>query len=116
MTSVDRDLQSIQEARDLVRRAHAAAVAFRYASQDQVDAFVEAMARASEDAAASLAVALRQAGVGRPIVAIGGITVERVNEVVAAGAWGVAVLSGIWGEADPAAADTVFEEGGEVSQ
>jgi len=41
--------------------------------------------------------ALREAaGCGRPIVAIGGITAERVIEVLEAGAWGVAVLSGVW--------------------
>jgi thiamine-phosphate pyrophosphorylase len=41
---------------------------------------------------------------GRPIVAIGGISPERVREVIAAGAWGVAVLSGVWWVTDPAAA------------
>jgi thiamine-phosphate diphosphorylase len=46
--------------------------------------------------------ALRKAAVGRPIVAIGGITLEKVAEVVGAGAWGVAVLSGVW-QADDAA-------------
>jgi thiamine-phosphate pyrophosphorylase len=46
--------------------------------------------------------ALRQATQGRPIVAIGGITLQRVAEVVGAGAWGVAVLSGVW-QADDAA-------------
>ncbi len=48
--------------------------------------------------------AVRRAGAGRPIVAIGGISVERVKEVVNAGAWGVAVLSGVWDTANPAAA------------
>ncbi len=47
--------------------------------------------------------ALRQA-VSRPIVAIGGITPERVAEVIAEGAWGVAVLSGVWQTADAAEA------------
>jgi thiamine-phosphate diphosphorylase len=42
------------------------------------------------------------AATGRPIVAIGGITPERVSEVIEAGAWGVAVLSGIWQARDPA--------------
>lgn len=36
-----------------------------------------------------------------PVVAIGGITPERVDEVVRAGARGVAVLSGVWGAPDP---------------
>ena len=43
----------------------------------------------------------------RPIVAIGGITPQRVEEVVRRGAWGVAVLSGVWQVAD--AADSVRE-------
>ncbi|UCC73334.1 MAG: thiamine phosphate synthase [Gemmatimonadota bacterium] len=48
--------------------------------------------------------ALRQASFGgRPIVAIGGISPERVSEVMESGAWGVAVLSGIWGAGDVAA-------------
>ena len=38
----------------------------------------------------------------RPIVAIGGITPQRVGEVMKHGAWGVAVLSGVWGTAEPA--------------
>ena len=40
----------------------------------------------------------------RPVIAIGGITPERVAEVLAAGAHGVAVLSGVWSAADPEAA------------
>lgn len=41
---------------------------------------------------------------GRPIVAIGGISPERAREVIEAGGWGVAVLSGVWRVADPGAA------------
>lgn len=39
-----------------------------------------------------------------PVVAIGGVTPVRVREVRRAGALGVAVLSGVWGEDDPAGA------------
>ncbi|HEY8483413.1 MAG TPA: thiamine phosphate synthase [Longimicrobiales bacterium] len=39
-----------------------------------------------------------------PVLAIGGITPERVGEVLSAGAYGVAVLSGVWRAADPVAA------------
>ncbi len=46
----------------------------------------------------------RASSLPRPIVAIGGITPERAAEVVDAGAWGVAVLSGVWRESDAAAA------------
>lgn len=46
---------------------------------------------------------LRRATSGRrPIVAIGGITPQRIGEVINQGAWGVAVLSGVWGAAEPA--------------
>ncbi len=40
---------------------------------------------------------------GLPIVAIGGITVERAAEVIGAGADGVAVISGLWSAPDVAA-------------
>jgi thiamine-phosphate pyrophosphorylase len=39
-----------------------------------------------------------------PLVAIGGITPQRAAEVRGAGAYGVAVLGGVWRSADPAAA------------
>jgi thiamine-phosphate pyrophosphorylase len=42
--------------------------------------------------------------VDAPLLAIGGIGPQRVREVVAAGAHGVAVLSGVWGADDPARA------------
>ena len=43
-------------------------------------------------------------GTGAAIVAIGGITPERVRPVCAAGAWGVAVSSGVWSDREPAEA------------
>ncbi len=48
--------------------------------------------------------------VGRtcPVIAIGGITPERVPEVVAAGAYGVAVLRGIWSAPVPFRAAVAF--------
>lgn len=45
-----------------------------------------------------------------PIVGIGGITVERASEVMAAGASGVAVVSAIMSAPDPKAAATAFAE------
>ena len=39
-----------------------------------------------------------------PVIAIGGITVETVYEVIRAGAHGIAVISAVCGKADPAAA------------
>lgn len=46
------------------------------------------------------------AGASRPLplIGIGGVTPERIPEVQSAGASGVAVLSGVWGARDPAAA------------
>lgn len=46
----------------------------------------------------------RLAPLGRPVVAIGGITPERVREVHAAGAWGVAAITALWSAPRPAAA------------
>jgi thiamine-phosphate diphosphorylase len=36
-----------------------------------------------------------------PLVAIGGVTPERVGPVLEAGAAGVAVIGGVWGDPDP---------------
>lgn len=46
----------------------------------------------------------------KPLVAIGGITPENVGEVIRAGADGVAVISGVSGASDPAAATRGFLE------
>lgn len=43
-----------------------------------------------------------------PLVAIGGITPDRVGAVLASGAWGVAVLDGVWGGERPARAVEVY--------
>jgi len=45
---------------------------------------------------------------GIPVLAIGGITPERVPDVLAAGAYGVAVLGGVWRTPDPAAAAAAY--------
>jgi len=44
----------------------------------------------------------------RPLLAIGGVTPERVPEVMAAGAHGVAVRGGVWETMDPAASVRVY--------
>lgn len=60
---------------------------------------------------AGLPAPLRAAGVGAvasvvqpPVIAIGGVTAARVPELLAAGAYGVAVVGAVSGAADPAAA------------
>ena len=45
-----------------------------------------------------------------PVVAIGGVTIPRAVEAVAAGAAGVAILSGVWGAADPLAAARGYQD------
>jgi thiamine-phosphate diphosphorylase len=45
---------------------------------------------------------------GVPVIAIGGITLERVAEVHRAGAYGVAAIRSLWHAADPAAAALDF--------
>jgi thiamine-phosphate diphosphorylase len=54
--------------------------------------------------AAGLDLITSVAGLGRPVIAIGGITAERVDEVKAAGAYGVAAIRALWLAPDPAAA------------
>ncbi len=49
-------------------------------------------------------VAAVAAAVDVPVIAIGGVTAERVPELLAAGAWGVAVTAAVSEAADPAAA------------
>ena len=63
---MDRDLASVQEARDLVRRADEAQRAFAHATQAQTDRVVEAMGRAASAAAERLAkLAVEETGIGR---------------------------------------------------
>ena len=51
------------------------------------------------------------AAVDRPVIAIGGIDAGNVGEVLAAGAWGVAVLSAVVAHADPRGAAARLREG-----
>ena len=43
-------------------------------------------------------------GLGRPVIAIGGMTPARATEVHASGAWGVAAIRAVWDAPDPVAA------------
>ncbi len=63
---MDRDLASVQEARDLVRRADEAQRAFARATQQETDRVVEAMGRAASREAERLArLAVDETGMGR---------------------------------------------------
>ncbi|MEG1775453.1 MAG: acetaldehyde dehydrogenase (acetylating) [Clostridia bacterium] len=63
---LDRDLASIQEVRDLVRKARTAQAKLAEMDQRQIDAIVEAMARAAEQAAQPLAkMAVEETGFGK---------------------------------------------------
>lgn len=55
-------------------------------------------------AAAGLDLIRGAAALGVPVIAIGGVTVERGRELRDAGAWGVAAITALWSAADPAAA------------
>jgi thiamine-phosphate diphosphorylase len=50
----------------------------------------------------------RTAALGRPVIAVGGVTPERCGELRNAGAWGVAAIRGLWYAADPAAAARAY--------
>jgi len=54
--------------------------------------------------AAGLELIDRIAGLGRPVIAIGGITAERAEHVRLAGAYGVAAISALWRAPDAGAA------------
>ena len=54
--------------------------------------------------AAGLQLISESAKLGRPVIAIGGITPERAAEARAAGAYGVAAIRALWEAPDPAAA------------
>lgn len=50
------------------------------------------------------------ASLGLPVIAIGGITPERVREAQAAGAYGVAAIRALWDDAEPLVAARRFRE------
>jgi thiamine-phosphate pyrophosphorylase len=67
-------------------------------------AYATATKRGLPDPIGPAGVAAVAAAVGVPVIAIGGVTAERVPELLAAGAWGVAVTAAVSEAADPAAA------------
>jgi acetaldehyde dehydrogenase (acetylating) len=68
MILADADLKSIQEARDLVRRARKAWDILRKFDQAKIDRICEAMARAGSDASEKLArLAVEESGFGNPV-------------------------------------------------
>lgn len=60
---------------------------------------------------AGLEMVSRCAALGRPVIAIGGMTAERARDAMAAGAWGVAAISALWQADDPYAAAMGLLEG-----
>ena len=54
--------------------------------------------------------AITTATAGLPVIAIGGITVDRVREVLKGGAYGVAAIRAFWDEAEPAQAVRMMRE------
>jgi len=50
------------------------------------------------------------AGLGRPVIAIGGVTPERVGELLGAGAAGIAAIRGIWDQPSPGSAARAYIE------
>ena len=48
--------------------------------------------------------------VGLPVIAIGGVTADRIREVRATGAWGAAAIRALWDAGEPAAAAQAMED------
>ncbi len=59
-------------------------------------------------APAGLGLIREAAAMGRPVVAIGGMTPQLTAETVAAGAWGVAAIRALWDAKDPGEAARAF--------
>ena len=91
-------------AHDAAETAHAAAAGADFVVVGAVyrTASHPERAPAGPDLVREAAAALAPAEV--PVIGIGGITPGRVGEVLAAGAYGVAVLGGVWHARDPVAA------------
>ena len=68
MTEIDKNLASIQKARDLCKQAREAAHSFQFASQEEVDRICEAMVEAAVAEAARLGqLAHEETGFGFPL-------------------------------------------------
>ncbi len=83
--------------------AQIAAAAASSASYIAVGPIFETATKATGYAARGLALVRRAAVTGKPVVAIGGITLDRAAEVVEAGAASVAVISDLLDGGDPEA-------------
>ena len=63
---LDKDLLSIQEARELARKAQEAQLEYKHFSQEQVDKIIKAMADAGYEASERLAkMAVEESGFGK---------------------------------------------------
>ena len=72
---------------------------------------VYATASHPDRTALGLAAVRAVAALGLPTIVIGGVTPDRVAELRAAGAYGVAAIRALWDATDPAAAARGFREG-----
>jgi thiamine-phosphate pyrophosphorylase len=61
--------------------------------------------------ATGLSLVARAAALGRPVIAIGGVTPERAREARRAGAWGVAAIGALWQAKDRYAATMALLDG-----
>ncbi len=83
--------------------AQIAAAAGSSASYIAVGPIFETATKDTGYAARGLALVRRAASIGKPVVAVGGITLDRAADVIAAGAASVAVISDLLDGGDPEA-------------
>jgi thiamine-phosphate pyrophosphorylase len=88
----------------VIRSVHSLAEA-AHAAADGADALIAGTiwpsATHAGRAAAGTAWLREMVGTGLPVYAIGGVTADRARDAAAAGAWGVAAISGLWDASRP---------------
>jgi thiamine-phosphate diphosphorylase len=109
------DARTLGGGRLLIGRSVHDVAGARGAADDGADFVIaghvfETASKAGQAARGPRFIASIAAACSLPIIAIGGITPERVEEVIAAGAYGVAVISGVLNADDPACAAARYAE------
>ncbi len=106
-----RDIRRVAPGVLVMHSVHDAAE-LRAAEQDGADALVAGAVYDTAShpgrAPAGLALIAAAARGGKPVIAIGGITPARADDVLAAGAWGVAAVRALWDAGDPGDAARAF--------